>query len=45
MNIYPVISQLRVRGKLATLFDKDYETVYGYQTPGRGYYLSGSYTF
>lgn len=45
MDIYPVLFQLRVRGKLANLFDKDYETVYGYQTPGREYYLSSSYTF
>lgn len=42
---YPVTSQLTVRGRIANLFDKDYETVYGYQTPGREYYLSGSYTF
>ncbi|WP_439898570.1 hypothetical protein, partial [Klebsiella pneumoniae] len=26
-------------------FDKDYETAYGYATPGREYYLTGSYTF
>lgn len=42
---YPVTSQLTVRGKIANLFDKDYETVYGYQTAGREYTLSGSYTF
>lgn len=42
---YPVTSALIVRGRIANLFDKDYETVYGYQTPGREYYLSGSYTF
>lgn len=42
---YPVTSQLTVRGRIANLFDKDYETVYGYQTPGREYYLTGSYTF
>lgn len=42
---YPLTSQLTVRGRIANLFDKDYETVYGYQTPGREYYLSGSYTF
>ncbi|STI20492.1 vitamin B12/cobalamin outer membrane transporter [Escherichia coli] len=28
---YPVTSHLTVRGKIANLFDKDYETVYGYQ--------------
>ncbi|WP_312241822.1 TonB-dependent vitamin B12 receptor BtuB [Pantoea sp.] len=42
---YPVTSQLTVRGRIANLFDKDYETAYGYQTPGREYYLSGSYSF
>ncbi|EOX8480418.1 TonB-dependent vitamin B12 receptor BtuB [Salmonella enterica subsp. indica] len=42
---YPVTSHLTVRGKIANLFDKDYETVYGYQTAGREYTLSGSYTF
>ncbi|MCS2155591.1 TonB-dependent vitamin B12 receptor BtuB [Scandinavium sp. H11S7] len=42
---YPVTSHLTVRGKIANLFDKDYETVYGYETAGREYNLSGSYTF
>ncbi|WP_297200989.1 TonB-dependent vitamin B12 receptor BtuB [uncultured Pluralibacter sp.] len=42
---YPVTTHLTVRGKIANLFDKDYETVYGYQTAGREYNLSGSYTF
>ena len=42
---YPVTSHLTVRGRIANLFDKDYETAYGYATPGREYYLSGSYTF
>lgn len=42
---YPVTSHLTVRGRIANLFDKDYETVYGYETPGREYFLSGSYTF
>lgn len=42
---YPVTSHLTVRGRIANLFDKDYETVYGYDTPGREYYLTGSYTF
>ncbi|PKH19148.1 vitamin B12/cobalamin outer membrane transporter [Enterobacterales bacterium CwR94] len=42
---YPVTSHLTVRGRIANLFDKDYETVYGYQTPGREYYLSGTYNF
>ena len=42
---YPMTSHLTVRGKIANLFDKDYETAYGYQTAGREYTLSGSYTF
>lgn len=42
---YPVTSHLTVRGRIANLFDKDYETAYGYATPGREYYLTGSYTF
>lgn len=42
---YPITSNLTVRGKIANLFDKDYETVYGYETAGREYTLSGSYTF
>lgn len=42
---YPVTSHLTVRGRIANLFDKDYETVYGYETPGREYNLTGSYTF
>ncbi|MXF48165.1 TonB-dependent vitamin B12 receptor BtuB [Raoultella sp. Lac2] len=42
---YPFTSHLTVRGKIANLFDKDYETAYGYPTAGREYTLSGSYTF
>ncbi len=38
---YPVTSHLTVRGKIANLFDKDYETAYGYATAGREYTLSG----
>jgi len=42
---YPITSHLTVRGRIANLFDKNYETAYGYQTAGREYYLTGSYTF
>lgn len=42
---YPVTSHLTIRGKIANLFDKDYETAYGYATAGREYFLSGGYTF
>ncbi|WP_437614351.1 TonB-dependent vitamin B12 receptor BtuB [Erwinia sp. V71] len=42
---YPVTSQLTVRGRIANLFDKEYETAYGYPTAGREYYVNASYTF
>lgn len=42
---YPITSQLTVRGRIANLFDKEYETAYGYRTAGREFYLTGSYTF
>nr|WP_232238271.1 TonB-dependent vitamin B12 receptor BtuB [Edwardsiella hoshinae] len=42
---YPVTSHLTVRGRIGNLLDKSYQTAYGYQTAGREYYLSGSYTF
>ncbi|CAQ86315.1 MULTISPECIES: TonB-dependent vitamin B12 receptor BtuB [Photorhabdus] len=42
---YPVTSSLTIRGRIANLLDKDYETVYGYRIPGREYYLTGSYNF
>ncbi|MBP2169176.1 vitamin B12 transporter [Erwinia toletana] len=42
---YPVTSQFTVRGRIANLFDKDYETAYGYPTAGREYFVNGSYTF
>ncbi|WP_226068236.1 TonB-dependent vitamin B12 receptor BtuB [Dickeya zeae] len=42
---YPVTSHLTVRARIANLFDKNYETVYGYRTAGREYYLTGSYSF
>ena len=40
---YPITSHLSIRGRIANLFDKDYETAYGYRTPGRDYFLTGSY--
>ncbi|EDU61335.1 TonB-dependent vitamin B12 receptor BtuB [Providencia stuartii] len=42
---YPITSQLTIRGKIANMFDKDYETAYGYRTAGREYFLTGSYNF
>ncbi|MBP9642948.1 TonB-dependent vitamin B12 receptor BtuB [Budvicia aquatica] len=42
---YPVTEHLTVRGRVANLFDKDYQTAYKYQTAGREYYLTASYTF
>lgn len=42
---YPITSHLIIRGKIANMFDKDYETAYGYHTAGREYFLTGSYNF
>ncbi|WP_092554075.1 TonB-dependent vitamin B12 receptor BtuB [Xenorhabdus koppenhoeferi] len=42
---YPITDHLIIRAKIANLFDKNYETAYGYRTPGREYYLIGSYNF
>ncbi|MBG5921168.1 TonB-dependent vitamin B12 receptor BtuB [Providencia stuartii] len=42
---YPITSRLTIRGKIANMFDKDYETAYGYRTAGREYFLTGSYNF
>ncbi|MFB9997920.1 TonB-dependent vitamin B12 receptor BtuB [Providencia rustigianii] len=42
---YPITSHLTIRGKIANMFDKDYESAYGYRTAGREYFLTGSYNF
>ncbi len=42
---YPITTDLTVRGRIANLLDKDYETAYGYQTAGREYFLTASYSF
>ncbi len=42
---YPITDHLTIRGKVANLLDKDYETTYGYRTAGREYFLTGSYNF
>lgn len=42
---YPITSHLTIRGKIANMFDKYYETAYGYRTAGREYFLTGSYNF
>ncbi|CDL84161.1 TonB-dependent vitamin B12 receptor BtuB [Xenorhabdus szentirmaii] len=42
---YPITDHLTIRARIANLFDKNYETAYGYHTPGREYYLTGSYNF
>ncbi|MBI6547971.1 TonB-dependent vitamin B12 receptor BtuB [Xenorhabdus lircayensis] len=42
---YPITNHLTIRARIANLFDKNYETAYGYRTPGREYYLTGSYNF
>lgn len=42
---YPVTPQFSVHGRIANLTDKKYETVYGYRTPEREYYLTVNYVF
>ncbi|CEE91259.1 outer membrane porin: vitamin B12/cobalamin transport, receptor for E colicins, bacteriophage BF23 [Xenorhabdus nematophila str. Anatoliense] len=42
---YPITDHLTIRAKIANLFDKNYETAYGYRTAGREYSLTGSYNF
>lgn len=42
---YPLTTRLTVRGRLANVFDKNYETAYGYPTAGREFYLTGTYAF
>ncbi|MDR0806672.1 MAG: TonB-dependent vitamin B12 receptor BtuB [Enterobacteriaceae bacterium] len=42
---YPVTDHLTVRGKIANLFDKEYETTYNYESAGREFYLTASYVF
>ncbi|XBS69984.1 TonB-dependent vitamin B12 receptor BtuB [Acerihabitans sp. KWT182] len=42
---YPLTPHLTVRGRIANLFDQEYETAYGYQTAGREFYLTGTYSF
>ncbi|CDG23189.1 Vitamin B12 transporter BtuB [Xenorhabdus poinarii G6] len=42
---YPITDHFTIRARIANLFDKNYETAYGYRTSGREYYLTGSYSF
>ncbi|AUX74214.1 hypothetical protein CPI84_18255 [Erwinia pyrifoliae] len=42
---YPVISGFNVRGRIVDLFDKSYETAYGYENPGREYHFRRRGTF
>ncbi|PHM72798.1 TonB-dependent vitamin B12 receptor BtuB [Xenorhabdus kozodoii] len=42
---FPITDHLTIRARIANLFDKNYETAYGYRTPGREFYLTGSYNF
>ncbi|WP_340609390.1 TonB-dependent vitamin B12 receptor BtuB [Xenorhabdus bharatensis] len=42
---YPVTDRLTIHARIANLFDKNYETAYGYRTPGREYFITGSYNF
>ncbi len=40
---YHLLPQLRLGGRIDNLLDKDYQTAYGYETPGRSYYLNFAY--
>ena len=40
---YHLLPQLRIGGRIDNLFDKDYQTAYGYETPSRSYYLNFAY--
>lgn len=42
---YYVTDALTVRGRVANLFDKDYETVSDYQAPERSYFMTINYQF
>lgn len=42
---YPLTTNLTIRGRIANLFDENYETAQGYATAGREYYVTGSYSF
>ncbi|GKX64174.1 TonB-dependent vitamin B12 receptor BtuB [Pragia fontium] len=42
---YPITENFTVRGKVANLLDKDYQTAYRYETAEREYTLTASYTF
>ncbi|MGL5990873.1 MAG: TonB-dependent vitamin B12 receptor [Plesiomonas sp.] len=42
---YPITQSFTARGRIANLFDKKYETAYGYPAAERAYYLTLSYDF
>ncbi|QUM75056.1 TonB-dependent receptor [Moritella sp. 24] len=42
---YQITSQFKLSGRIENLLDKEYETVDGYPTPERGYYINASYEF
>ena len=42
---YYITDNLTVHGKIANLFDAEYETAYGYNTLERSYYLGANYKF
>ena len=42
---YYVNDNLSIAGKVGNLFNTNYETVQGYATPGRNYYISTTYDF
>lgn len=42
---YPLTQNLTLNGKINNLFDKDYQVVSGYDTPGMEFYLGADYRF
>lgn len=40
---YAVTQQFKLQGRLANIFDKEYETAVGYPAAGRAYYMTASY--
>jgi vitamin B12 transporter len=40
---YAVSSQVKLFGRIENVFDRDYETVFGYRQPGRGVFVGASW--
>jgi vitamin B12 transporter len=40
---YTVSKQVKLFGRIENVFDRDYETVFGYRQPGRGVFVGASW--